>query len=81
MWKTRICELYYRDGEEWMENRRIMNSLLLRNDLRLAQHVTQTCCAELMTEWNQMLDGKEDQFTEIPNLIQALYLWSIKGIS
>lgn len=58
-----------------------MNSLLLRNDLRLAQRVTQICCAELMTEWNQMLDGKADQFVEVPNLIQALYLWSIKGTS
>lgn len=56
-----------------------MNSLLLRSDNHLAKRVTQICCDDLMTEWNEMLNGKDDQFVEIPNLIQALYLWSIKG--
>lgn len=73
-----LCK--YRDDEDWFENRKLMNSFLLRGDQSLAQRVTETCCRNLMDDWHRLATGGND-FVEIPNLIKTLYKWSIDVVT
>lgn len=64
-----------RDGEEWLDFRRIMNRLLLRNDV--ADTMLEPCthvADELLESWRTHANS------ELPNLEAELYRWSLNGM-
>ncbi|KAG4079752.1 hypothetical protein HA402_014883 [Bradysia odoriphaga] len=69
--------LFFMDDEEWSANRKIMNTMLLRNDFTLAHRVIENVSDDLITDWNRNTEnvGKCMQVTE---LMAVLYTWAIK---
>ncbi len=55
-----------------------MNTMLLRNDFKLAQNVIQNVSDDLINEWNRNA-GKVGNFIQITGLMAVLYTWAIKG--
>lgn len=55
-----------------------MNSMLLRNDFKLAQTVIENVSGDLINEWNRNI-GKDGSFMPVTGLMAALYTWAIKG--
>lgn len=67
----------YRQDEEWLTNRKIMNGLLLRGNPKFAECMTQRYSQQMVAEWNQF--AQNDTYVEIPDLLKSLYRWSING--
>lgn len=55
-----------------------MNTMLLRNDFKLAQNVIEWVSDDLIEEWNRHI-GQRDGYTHVTELMAALYTWAIKG--
>ncbi|XP_063973304.1 cytochrome P450 315a1, mitochondrial [Diachasmimorpha longicaudata] len=70
--------LLFMSGEEWLNNRRILNKLFLKP--WTAKDLMIDCCEKaamsLCNEWKQFADAGNT----VPDLEQRLYLWSIKVI-
>lgn len=62
-----------------MANRKLMNTMLLRNDFELAQTVIENVSEDLINEWNHNIENSGN-FTHVTGLMAALYTWAIKGI-
>lgn len=62
------------DGEEWLQNRRIMNNLLMKGDLQWIEsscHVADTIFIESLTKFKGEM---------VPDLDQELYKWSMNVV-
>ncbi|KAJ8934195.1 hypothetical protein NQ314_013512 [Rhamnusium bicolor] len=68
--------LIFMDGEEWLHFRRIMNKLLLKDDL---SWVKSSCDVAADIFLNRLLFQNEEG-REFPNLEQELYKWSMDTI-
>lgn len=77
MQKTSMTK-YFRDDEEWLVNRKLMNAMLLRNDFKLAQNVIENVSDDMINEWNGYI-GERGYYIPITGLMAALYTWAIKG--
>lgn len=70
--------VHFRDDEEWLANRKVMNAMLLRNDFQLAHTVIENVSEDLIAEWNRKIKTA-DNFTQVTELMAGLYTWAIKG--
>lgn len=72
--------LIFMDNEEWLENRKLIAPLMLRNDIRFMNAINQST-DELITDWKQQCNANTtDEYCEIDNILSCLYMWSIKVI-
>lgn len=70
--------LLLRNGEEWYNNRRVMNPLLLNGDEKYAKELTLIATKRLIHKWKELCENSS-QYYEVKNLENALYRWSIDG--
>lgn len=68
--------LFFMDDLEWMETRRQLAPLMLRNDHRFSSAIE---CAtdELIDNWKQIALNR-NEFTALPQALTSLYGWSIR---
>lgn len=64
--------LFFMDGEEWLYYRRLMNKLLLKNDI----NVIEKCCAIVAQDLVKQWQIKNNSIT----LEYDLYVWSVKTL-
>lgn len=64
--------LFFMDGEEWLQNRRIMNNLLLKGDLSWIESSCKAADSALLTRFTKY----ENQI--IPDLELEFYKWSME---
>lgn len=63
--------LFFMDGEEWLQYRRIMNNILLKGDLSWIDNACKVASDIFIDQINMHLDK------EFPNLDDELYKWSM----
>lgn len=66
--------LFFMDDEEWLATRKQMAPLMLRNDDRFRWAIERTS-NELVADWKR--HSNRSEFTEMPNMLNTLYHWSI----
>lgn len=66
--------LFFMDDEEWLCTRKQLAPLMLRNDNRFLW-ACEMASNELVADWKGKANRTE--FTEIPNMLNTLYHWSI----
>ncbi|CAD7093524.1 unnamed protein product [Hermetia illucens] len=71
--------LFFMNGEEWYNNRRVMNPLLLNGDEKYAKKLTLIATKRLIHKWKELCENSS-QYYEVKNLENALYRWSIDVI-
>lgn len=70
------------DDAEWLETRKQLAPLMLRNEDRFAMAIE--CATEhLIQQWQRMVDGADahnapDGYVELPQVLTSLYGWSIR---
>ena len=64
----------FRDDEEWLENRQIMNSFLLK-DIKWTEKLIEMTCDSFISKIKRIADCEDAH--RIENLEDELYLWSI----
>ncbi|XP_025833089.1 cytochrome P450 315a1, mitochondrial [Agrilus planipennis] len=65
--------IFFMDGEEWLQNRKILNKLLLKGNLDWIGSACDEVCEDLVNRWSVMADNGQI----IPDLETQLYRWSI----
>lgn len=76
------CErgLFFMDDAEWMETRKQLAPLMLRNEDRFAAAIE--CATDhLLEQWQVISDAEAttaDGFVELPQVLTSLYGWSIR---
>lgn len=66
--------LFFMDDDEWLQTRRLLSPLMLRNDNRFIPAI-ERATDDLIARIHQHTSA--DQFVEMPNMIQELYHWSV----
>lgn len=68
--------LFFMDDAEWMETRKLLAPLMLRNDQRFFAAIE---CAtdDLIDSWKQIAVDRQE-FVELPQALTSLYGWSIR---
>lgn len=66
--------LFFMDDDEWMCIRKQLAPLMLRNDNRFVWAIERSS-DELLAKWTRTANRTE--FTELPNMLNTLYHWSI----
>lgn len=76
--KLHNCQrgLFFMDDEEWLETRRQLAPLMLRNDNRFTNAI-EYATDDLIGNW-KVIASDRHEFTELPQLITSLYGWSIR---
>lgn len=70
--------LLFMDDAEWMEARRILSPLMLRNDHRFYPAI-ELATDKLLDDWKRY--GKNgDEWSEVPDIITTLYDWSARTL-
>lgn len=67
--------LFFMDDDQWLESRKLMSPLMLRNDDRFMGAISKST-NELIESWRNECDVGD--YYEINNILSCLYLWSIK---
>lgn len=68
----------YRDNEEWLHNRKLMNSILLKNDINWINNIVDKQTDIFIDNLKQLpIDDKE--FIIVPDILGKLYNWSVNG--
>lgn len=68
--------LFFMDGAEWLETRKQLAPLMLRNDHRFLSAIEWTTDT-LIDDWKQIANNR-NEFTELPTMLTSLYGWSIR---
>lgn len=68
--------LFFMDDAEWMETRRQLAPLMLRNDQRFTAAI-ESATNDLIDNWKEIANVNRNEFTELPQVLTSLYLWSI----
>lgn len=71
--------LFFMDGEEWLCTRRALTPLFFRNDDRF-RGIIETVTDELIDEWKILTETITNDYVPVPNILTALYRWSIHVI-
>lgn len=67
---------FFRDGEEWLHFRRILNKIMLKTEsLQWIMEPCEQVASTIVERWKQFIDKKEKAI--IPNLEGELYRFSI----
>ena len=65
---------FYRNDEEWLQHRQIMNNFLLK-DMTWTEKLVEMTCDNFISKLKRILDSEDA--TVVENLEDELYLWSI----
>lgn len=65
--------LFFMDGEEWLQYRKIMNKLLLKGDLGLIESACEVVSEQLVNKLQDLIKHSE----VVPDLESELYRWSL----
>lgn len=82
MWCTIFPQLhialyeFFRDGEDWLYHRKIMNTLLLNRDFSPFVHPIKNSVGRLMVKWEA-----SESIKPLENLESDLYRWSLESKS
>lgn len=66
--------LFFMDDDEWLQTRKQLAPLMLRNDDRFLWAI-ERASAELVATWKR--NSSRADFTEMPDMLNTLYHWSI----
>ncbi|XP_034252654.1 cytochrome P450 315a1, mitochondrial [Thrips palmi] len=66
--------LFFMDGEEWLNMRRVMNRLMLKPEANIFSAPCQHVANALVSQW------QHENTTEIQNLEEQLYKWSLDTV-
>ncbi|XP_055307004.1 cytochrome P450 315a1, mitochondrial [Sitodiplosis mosellana] len=67
--------LFFMDDAEWMETRKKLAPLMLRNDQRFSAAIE--CATDNLIDNFKQIAVYRNQFTELPQVLTSLYGWSI----
>lgn len=73
--------MFCRDDEEWLSNRKVMNSLMMKNSNSQFHDPIQRTCLEFCENIGKLLPKNSTEFVEVPDLIERLYSWAVRGIN
>lgn len=73
------CLSFCRNGSEWLNNRRLMNKLLLNGNSNWMNDTIEKYTRKCITKWSEEIDKSTHGFIEINDLEKQLYRWSING--
>ncbi|KAL5285479.1 CYP315A1 family protein [Megaselia abdita] len=69
--------LFFMNGSEWLNNRRLMNKLLLNGNCNWMNDNIEKYTRKCTTQWSEDIDKSGKGFVEINDLERQLYRWSI----
>lgn len=70
--------LLFMDDTEWLNARRLLAPLMLRNEQRFLSTIEQTTDT-LLADWKRF-DNLNDEWNEIPQILTTLYDWSARTL-
>lgn len=73
--------LFFMDGEEWLQNRRIMNKILLTSNCDWMRPHVDRATQKLIDKWHDLADENSQGTAEVPQLEEMMYKWAIDVIA